>query len=206
MFTSFCHRRTVEKAGFTLVETLVAISILVIVIVGPISIAARSMQGAYFSNEQVTAVFLAQEGLESIKRLRDDQALRVFEDNQINDDSWAWYNALLASCRNENEGCDLEISPTSGASTYRNCGGGGNCQLRFNSTGGRSQDFVRYGYSTQSGWGPSPFTRVITVESVQGGAAVEVTSRVTWSSPLFSSGPREVVLRAWIYDHYQRYE
>jgi prepilin-type N-terminal cleavage/methylation domain-containing protein len=47
--------------GFTLVETLVAVTVLLLVIVGPMTVAQKGIQNAYFANEQVTAVFLAQE-------------------------------------------------------------------------------------------------------------------------------------------------
>ena len=69
-------QRNTER-GFTLVETLVAITILLIVIVGPMTIASRGMQTAFYAGDQTTAIYLAQEGIEHIQRLRDDTALAL---------------------------------------------------------------------------------------------------------------------------------
>lgn len=63
------------KGGFTLVETLVAIAVLLVAIVGPMTIAAQGLQASFFSREQTTAVYLAQEAIEAIEKKRDDQAL-----------------------------------------------------------------------------------------------------------------------------------
>lgn len=65
--------------GFTLVETLVAITVLLLVIVGPISAAQKGIQRAYYANEQLSAVFIAQQTIESVRQLRDDQALVVWQ-------------------------------------------------------------------------------------------------------------------------------
>ena len=53
-----------KQKGFSLVETLVAISILLIVIVGPMTISMSTAKSSSFASEQVQAFFLAQEGLE----------------------------------------------------------------------------------------------------------------------------------------------
>ena len=67
-----------KQSGFSLIETLVSISILLIVIVGPMSISNNSAKGSSFSNEQVTAFFLAQEGAELAQKGRDDLVIKGF--------------------------------------------------------------------------------------------------------------------------------
>lgn len=61
--------------GFTLVETLVAISVLLLSLAGPLSIAAQALQGAYYARDQITAFYLAQEGIEYIRAVRDQNYL-----------------------------------------------------------------------------------------------------------------------------------
>ncbi len=64
--------KTASRDGFTLVETLVAVSILAIAIVGPMVTASRALLAAYVARDQLTASYLAQEGIEYIRLMRDD--------------------------------------------------------------------------------------------------------------------------------------
>ncbi len=72
------HRSRVPSKGFTLAETLVAIAILLMVIIGPITAAQNGIRQAYLANEQTAAVFIAQEAIESIRQLRDERALAAY--------------------------------------------------------------------------------------------------------------------------------
>lgn len=61
--------------AFSIVETLVAISILVLSVTGPMVFAQTSLRAATFSRDQVTAFFLAQDAIEFIKHIRDENSL-----------------------------------------------------------------------------------------------------------------------------------
>ena len=50
--------------GFTLIETFVAITILMIVVLGPMSLLSNALQDSRHIGDQITATFLAQEGVE----------------------------------------------------------------------------------------------------------------------------------------------
>lgn len=63
------------RPGFTLIETFVAITVLLIALVGPLSIAAQSLRIAYYARDQVTAFYLAQEGIEYARAIRDQNYL-----------------------------------------------------------------------------------------------------------------------------------
>lgn len=56
-----------NKRGFTIIETLVAVTILMISIVGPLTIAQKSLMASIYARDQVTASFLAQDIIEKIK-------------------------------------------------------------------------------------------------------------------------------------------
>ncbi len=61
-----------NKKGFTIIETLVAITILMIAVAGPLTIAQKGLTASVYARDQVTASFLAQELMEynkSQKRL-----------------------------------------------------------------------------------------------------------------------------------------
>jgi len=58
--------------GFTLVETLVAVAVLMIAIAGPLVIASKGLSAALFARDQMIASFLAQESMEVVKNTRDN--------------------------------------------------------------------------------------------------------------------------------------
>ncbi|MBL1434268.1 prepilin-type N-terminal cleavage/methylation domain-containing protein [Candidatus Wolfebacteria bacterium] len=64
-----------SQQGFTLVETLVAIFILVMSITGPLFIAQQSFTSAATARDRTVASFLAQEGVEYIRSVRDHNFL-----------------------------------------------------------------------------------------------------------------------------------
>lgn len=63
--------------GFTLVETLVAITILLVAIVGPMSAISSSLSQMSLARDQMTAINLAQEGIEAVRQKRDSNVLEV---------------------------------------------------------------------------------------------------------------------------------
>lgn len=65
-----------EIKGFTLIETLVAIAVLGMAIVGPLTLAIKSIGSAAISQNQITASYLAQEAIEYIKNHRDNNFLQ----------------------------------------------------------------------------------------------------------------------------------
>lgn len=180
------HRDT---QGFTLVETLVAISILLLVIVGPMTVAQKGIQNAYFAREQLTAVFLAQEATESVRELRDNAALNAYH-NTSGDPTWSWIPTACNTSINSN-GCGLNGS----GGGFIQCYSGDSCKLKISTEG-------QYG---NTGLLDSPYTRVIKI-TPQGGTAASVEVKVIWNSILFSTGSRTVTLNTWIYDHYKRFE
>lgn len=80
------HHALATTKGFTLIETLVAISVLLISLAGPLSIAAQALQSAYYARDQVTAFYLAQEGIEYVRVYRDQ--------NYLTDPSGDWLQGI----------------------------------------------------------------------------------------------------------------
>ncbi len=63
--------------GFTLIETLVAVSFLTLAIISPMTLATQSLSSAYYARDQVTAFHLAQEAIESVRAVRDENILAI---------------------------------------------------------------------------------------------------------------------------------
>jgi prepilin-type N-terminal cleavage/methylation domain-containing protein len=63
------------SSGFTLLETMVAITLLAVAIVAPMTLTAQSLASAYYARDEITAFYLAQEGLETVREVRDNNIL-----------------------------------------------------------------------------------------------------------------------------------
>lgn len=190
------HTSNTKTDGFTLVETLVAISILMLVIIGPMTVVQKSMHNAYFANEQVTATFLAQQGIEAVRQLRDDEALEGWDDTGSGFDTSGWLQTLN-TCEAASGGCGLSGSGRD--KVLQSCAGIAACKVYLNEDTGE--------YVDNSGvHADTPFTRKITVDSFAGGDLVLVTTEVTWMNANISAGQRSVKLQTYLYDHYKRFE
>jgi type II secretory pathway pseudopilin PulG len=64
------------KKGFTLLEALVAVSILMVAVVAPMTVAQKGLSSANYSKSQMIASYLAQDAIEYIKNVRDQVAIR----------------------------------------------------------------------------------------------------------------------------------
>jgi len=64
-----------NNKGFTLVETLVAISIFTVSILGMMSILASGIADTNYAKQKITAEYLAQEGIEYVRNMRDTEVL-----------------------------------------------------------------------------------------------------------------------------------
>lgn len=65
-----------KNKGFTIVESLVAIAILVLVVTGAASAIQTGISSYIFSKDQIIAFYLAQEGFEQIRNIRDENGLK----------------------------------------------------------------------------------------------------------------------------------
>jgi type II secretory pathway pseudopilin PulG len=61
--------------GFTLIETLVAVLLLTTAIAGPLTLASKGLSAALIARDQMIAFYLAQDGIEYIRFVRDSNKL-----------------------------------------------------------------------------------------------------------------------------------
>jgi Tfp pilus assembly protein PilV len=88
--------------GFTLVETLVAISIFSMSILGLLSILASSIMNTTYAKEKLIADYLAQEGIEYVRNMRDTSALYDVSGGQH---GWDAFKSSLSSASCIGAGC-----------------------------------------------------------------------------------------------------
>lgn len=151
------------KKGFTLLETLIAITILLVSIGGPLTIATKGLSSALFARDQITAFYLAQEAIEFTKNKRDEHAL--------NDDDWSTgFLDTFSGCIDGGE-CEIDITNN----TVSACSGTCN-RLKYDSGTGF--------YNHDSG-DDSIFRRSLALTTVNDN---EVAAAVTmeWTSGLLS--------------------
>lgn len=177
-----------SQSGFSLVETLVSITILLLVIVGPMTIMSSTANSTSFASEQVVAFFLAQEGAELAQKARDDIVLNRFldsSDGRYVANPWAVFSddaGFYSDCFESTtfgDGCGLEISNTTDGAieTPTSCAGAGTCMLYYDASGtGRSH------YTYDDGGGVNErtiYTREIIFENINA-YEIRVLSRVEW--------------------------
>ena len=86
------------QKGFTLVETLVALSIFLISIVGIMAVLANGLTNIGQAKKRMTATFLAQEGIEYIRNIRDTNVLS-------SNNGWSNFLGEIVDCTSG--GCDV---------------------------------------------------------------------------------------------------
>ena len=159
------------KKGFTIIESLVSIAILVLVITGVASAIQSGISSYIFSKDQVIAFYLAQEGFEQVRNIRDENGLK----NQ----NWLTGISAIPSdpCYFGNA-CTVDPINQDGIFLDECSAGPGNCPiLRQNTTTGF------FGYD--STWPATIFRREVVLTQIN---ADEISIKVTvdWSKGIIN--------------------
>lgn len=117
-------------SGFTLVETLVAISIFSLSILGLMSVLSQGIADINYAKQRMTAEYLAQEGIEYLRNMRDTYTLYDPESGQ---EGWDAFRAKLAPCVATTCGFDVLVAPLDAAAVFQ-CPPE-NCDLYLNNGG-----------------------------------------------------------------------
>jgi prepilin-type N-terminal cleavage/methylation domain-containing protein len=155
---------TTHNRGFTLVETLVAISILIVAVTGAYSAAQTGLSSATFSKDEVISFYLAQEGVEQIRNMRDENGLSSPQRN--------WLTNISSNSSDPcyfGKACTVDLI----SQTVIPCPSVNACPVV-------RQDPVNGYYGYDPSWNLTAFTRSIVLTSI-GQDEISVLVTVTWS-------------------------
>ena|SRR3989344_2193607 len=181
-----------RSGGFSIIETIVAIAVLSITIVAPLTIAQRGLNNSIYARDQVTAFFLAQEAIEYIRNVRDNNNLV----GRSQSDDWL---RGLETCEKAT-GCGVDVN----AGKIIDCStDAGKCQLTFD------PETRIYGERRNSGDGrpvgglqDSIFTRKLFITSIDIGTlypAADMAATVSWKTGKIQ---KSITVNTRIFDWY----
>jgi prepilin-type N-terminal cleavage/methylation domain-containing protein len=170
-----------KQGGFSLVEVLVAVTILLLVMAGPMRVLTNATNSTTYSSEQIVAYFLAQEGLELVQQGRDVLVLGDFKDliqgTSVEPSPWAQFQIDFTNCISGP--CGLTPAIAGKGYTVTNCSTLTNCRLYQNATVG---DRARYTHTAGAN-AVTPYTRTVRIGMITVGGRIQgavATSTVTW--------------------------
>ncbi len=161
-----CARRAHPHGGFTLVETLVAITIIAIAMTGPFFAVQQALNASRTARDQLIASSLAQEGIEYVRAVRDT--------NYLSGRSWlAGFDGtageLSASANCFTADCVVDPAKRTARTTIT--------PLYISESGTNAL------YNQQQAGMQTPFTRKVRIANVSGRPhEAVVTVTVTWTS------------------------
>ncbi len=157
-FSIFNFQVSVSKQrGFTLVESLVAITIVLIAVVGPLTVISKTLSFSRFARSEITAFYLAQDAIEFVRNKRDNNAIA----------GNGWLSGLSAC----SSGACLVDSV---AGSVLSCGA--SCSPLMLSASGI------YGYSTGE---QTDFVREVEIDEVSENREATIRVTVRWNQGMF---------------------
>jgi type II secretory pathway pseudopilin PulG len=181
---STCLKFSPKKSkGFTIIEAMIAIFILSVSVVSMLGITATSASYARYANNEITANYLLQEAVDSIRNSRDTIAFQMKSDiiNGGWDNFLKRYGYPNSKCFSAS-GCDLMIEHFNSKDLTGGdiCVSGSiNCTaLNYHPDGGTN---LYYNHSFVTGDGDSIFTRKIIMKYVRADE-VKVTASISWQN------------------------
>jgi len=163
--------------GFTLIEAMIAVTILTLSVAGPLFTANRAIVAAETARDRLTASYLAQEGIEYVREMRDDAYLNAYRNNEPNVSTTAWADFVSGSNPWSITQC-IETACT--LDTTRDMGYGSS----FSATSGNSPMYLLSNgvYSQQNlpGSVVQPYTRTIQAFTLSA-SDERIVSMVSWS-------------------------
>ncbi len=173
------------NTGFTLVETLVAISIFSISILGMMSVLGSGIANTNYAKRKIVATYLAQEGIEYIRNMRDTAVL--YTSNGWTSNFKA--KAKIASCKNDtDQACGIDNSLLYNV-------------FQCNSSSNFCKLFIDNGnYNSNNLGTDSGFVRKFWAEEITPNKEIKIYSKVEWKQ---GSGDYNITFSENLFNWYE---
>ncbi len=157
-----------KQAGFTVLESIVAIAVLSLAISGAFSAVQQSLSQAIIAKDEVKAFYLAQEAFEMIRNKRDSNLVA-----NINNGPVDWLDGITDADKCPfNNTCRVNAD-----SSFEICGAAwDSCPVLKQDTGGSNPTYL-YGYTSGI---DTNFKREIQIESINADE-ISVTVQISWT-------------------------
>lgn len=166
--TGFTHQNFLRKisGGFTLVETLVAVSIFSLSVLTLMSFLSQGVSNTGYAKKKMIAVYLAQEGIEYIRNIRDHYVLYT----DLTSLEWSDFVSKISMCDSDSSGCGFDNSVSTSDADFLFL-----CSSHVDQCGLYLDDG---NYNANSEGEDSNFTRKIYIETI-GSNEVKISSTVS---------------------------
>lgn len=191
-----------SQEGFTLIETFGAITILIIAVLGPLTLLTNNISDGSLLKDQMTASYLAQEGIELVINRRDanyEAGVQEQDDSPNNQNAWL---TGLEDCIGNNASCNIDLpmadisQPPPAAEA---CGGSSDpCTVFIED---RDGGLYRIGGTNNAN--ATIFTRTIKIEpfnSIDSNVSVDPTREYFYAS----EGAKVTVTVSWMFKTFSK--
>lgn len=183
------HDTANTKRGFTLLETMVAIFILTISITGPMVFAQSGLRTAFLARDQITAFFLAQDAIETIKNIRDTNGLDPTGPDWLR-------NIDVCNPANTPGTCKIFINTAVDNPVAETCGPTGSTASACPEMDRSTEGWFTYDLNPAN---PSRFTRSIYISETISNKEAQIVVEVEWTSNV-RVGKSRIIVQENIYN------
>jgi prepilin-type N-terminal cleavage/methylation domain-containing protein len=174
------HENKIKKeSGFTIIETLISLTIFSMALTGLITVAAKGSFNINAARDRLTATYLADEGIELMRAMRDTSVLESGSPSALTAGWLRFVSTAVATC-SSTAPCDIGYYPFPQFSNfYAGCAftppasTGKYCPLYYDTVTGF---YNNQGYGTRTAYSRS----LVTEWSPSDPSEVKVTSTVIW--------------------------
>lgn len=165
--------RYFNNRGFTIIETLVAVAVLMLAVTAPLTLAERALSSAEVARREVTAFYLAQEAIEYVRNVKDANAVFGYGGKST------WLSGLT-TCT-QASGCGIDPTSDVANSQIVPCDAAHNLCVLSQNDATRIFGYI-LGHTPQTGvgWTTTEFKRVVSVNVIDTDKEAKITATVSW--------------------------